>query len=537
MLRSRYSVWMTQVMFVLIAALMITGAALLLTHRYTALLEARATATPSPSGTAAATAAKTVFESPLAGRWYDADKDKLTADIDGYLAKVDTPPLENVHALVVPHAGYQYSGQVAAYSYKQVAGKRFSRVIVMGPSHSLPMEDVASVPNVTHYSTVLGEVPLDMDFIAALKSHPEFRSVRGTDEREHSVQIQIPFLQRALGEFKLVPIVVGQLDLDTTRAMAKILTGLIDPDTLVVASSDFTHYGRNYDYLPFTDNVENNLKKLDMGAWECIQKKDLDAFAKYIETTRATICGRCPIGILLAMSPTEFEPHLLKYDTSGRMMGDTRNSVSYLAIAFTGAWKKGEPVEVKAAEVPTLSEEDKAELLTLARSTLEGYVKNGHPPTPEQLGIKITAGMNQIMGAFVTLKEKGELRGCIGEIFPMRALYKAVIDHAIDAGVNDRRFRPVTEADLPLLHHEISALTQPAPVASYNDIVLGKHGIVLDKDGRSAVFLPQVPGEQGWDLPTTLTHLSQKAGLPPDAWKEGASFTVFEAIVFGEKEK
>jgi AmmeMemoRadiSam system protein A len=237
------------------------------------------------------------------------------------------------------------------------------------------------------------------------------------------------------------------------------------------------------------------------------------------------------------MSPTEFEPHLLKYDTSGRMMSDTRNSVSYLAIAFTGAWKKGEPVEVKAAEAPTLSEEDKAQLLTLARATLEGYVKNGRPPAPEQLGIKITAGMNQIMGAFVTLKEKGELRGCIGEIFPMRALYKAVIDHAIDAGVNDRRFRPVTEADLPLLHYEISALTQPAPVASYNDIALGKHGIVLDKDGRSAVFLPQVPGEQGWDLPTTLTHLSQKAGLPLDAWKEGASFTVFEAIVFGEKEK
>jgi AmmeMemoRadiSam system protein B/AmmeMemoRadiSam system protein A len=522
-----------------ILAIMLAVAAVLIAHRYGSLVQARGDARPPDSASGAATVAteKKVFESTLPGRWYDADKDKLTAELDGYLAKVDATPLDNVHAIIVPHAGYQYSGQIAAYAYKQIAGKKFGRVIVMGPSHHLPMENVASVPDVTHYATPLGEMPLDVDFIAALKKHGMFRTVRGADVAEHSVQIQLPFLQRALGEFALVPIVVGQLDVGAVREMAKILAGLIDADTLVVASSDFTHYGSDYGYLPFTTDVLENLKKLDMGSWECIEKKDVDAFSQYVEKTGTTICGRCPISVLLAMLPPEMKAHLIKYDTSGNLTHDTAKSVSYLAIGFTGTWKKGEPVAPKVSETASLTDEDKAQLLTLARATLEGYVKNGHAPKPDELGIKITPGMSQIMGAFVTLTEHGELRGCIGEIFPQRALYKAVIAHAVDSGVNDNRFRPVKVDELPLLHYEISALTQPYPVNSYHDIVLGKHGIVIEKNGRTAVFLPQVPGEQGWDLPATLTHLSQKAGMPPDAWQEGASFTVFEAIVFGEKKE
>ena len=502
------------------------------------LLHARAVREAPAAGSGFQAAVEVnVFQSPLAGRWYDADKDKLAAEIDGFLSKVDAPPVENAHALIVPHAGYQFSGQVAAYSYKQVAGKRFTRVIVMGPSHQLPMENVANVPDATAFATPLGETPIDTDFVAALKKHPEFRTIRGADVSEHSVQIQLPLLQRTVGEFKFVPIVVGQLDLETTRRMAQILAGLIDPNTLVVASSDFTHFGPNYGYMPFKDDIQANLEKLDMGAWGFIEKKDLDGLAKYIEQTRTTICGRCPIGILLAMLPPEMAPHLLKYDTSGRITGDTTNSVSYCAIAFAGSWTLGQPIEAEQKKSAALTEDEKAQLLKLARATLEGYVKNGKAPSPDELGINITPGMNEAMGAFVTLKENGDLRGCIGEIFPQRSLYKAVIAHAVDAGVNDPRFQKVKAEELPLLHYEISALTQPYPVNSYNDIVLGKHGIVIEKNGRTAVFLPQVPGEQGWDLPTTLSYLSKKARLPEDAWKDGASFTVFEAIVFGENEK
>jgi len=478
---------------------------------------------------------RNVFTSTLAGRWYEADPQRLTAEIDGYLAHVDSSVPGNIQALILPHAGYQYSGQVAAYGVKHLAGKRFSRVIVMGPTHQLPMEDVASVPDATHYATPLGEVALDVDFINALKQHPGFRTIRGAHDTEHSVQIEVPLLQRVLGDFTLVPIVVGQLDAENSRAMARVLTGLLDPETLVVVSSDFTHYGRNFGYIPFRDDVLANLEKLDMGAWDFIEKKDLNGFYDYIARTGATICGRHPIGLLLAMLPADAQAHLIKYDTSGNMMGDTSNSVSYLSIAFTGTWKQGKAVAAQPPQEAALTEQDRAQLLALARATLECAVRNRRMGTPEELGITITPGMERVMGAFVTLTEGGQLRGCIGDIFPRRPLYKAVMANAINAGLRDRRFQPVREEELPLLHYEISALTDPAPVPSYNDIIIGRHGMVVEKGGRSAVYLPQVAPEQGWDLDETLTHLSQKAGLEPDAWREGASFTVFEAIVFGEE--
>jgi len=478
---------------------------------------------------------KKVFTSTLAGRWYEADAGRLTAEIDGYLANVETRVPGSVQALILPHAGYRYSGQVAAYGVKQVAGNRFSRVVVMGPTHQLPMEDVASVPDATHYATPLGEVPLDVDFINALKQHPHFRSIRGAHDTEHSVQIEVPLLQRALGDFTLVPIVVGQLDAESSRAMARVLAGLLDPETLVAVSSDFTHYGRNFGYVPFRDDVLDNLEKLDMGAWDFIEKKDLNGFYDYIAQTGATICGRHPIGLLLAMLPADSQAHLIKYDTSGKIMGDTSNSVSYLSIAFTGTWKQGKAVAVQPGQEAALTEQDRAQLLALARATLECAVKNRRMGTPEELGITITPGMERVMGAFVTLTEGGQLRGCIGDIFPRRPLYKAVMANAVNAGLRDNRFRPVQDEELPLLHYEISALTDPVPIPTYNDIIIGRHGMVVEKEGRSAVYLPQVAPEQGWDLDETLTHLSQKAGLQPDAWREGASFTVFEAIVFGEE--
>jgi len=480
---------------------------------------------------------KKVFNSPLAGQWYSGDKETLSTEIDNYLKNAETPPLENAQALILPHAGYRYSGSVAAYGIKTVAGKKYSRVIVMGPTHRVRMEGIASLPDVTHYATPLGEIPLDIDFISALKKHPEFQTVPGANEQEHSVQIELPLLQQALGEFKCVPIVIGQLNASSARKMANILAGLIDCQTLVVASSDFTHYGSNYGYVPFSDNVQENLDKLDKGAWAFIEKKDVDGFNGYIEKTGATICGRHPISVLLNMLPAESTPHLLKYDTSGRMTNDNSNSVSYLAIAFTGAWEKGEPVETKNANDAILSDNDKEQLLKLARGTLEYYFKNGKPPAPADLGIEVTPGMEQIMGAFVTLKEHGQLRGCIGEIIPNRPLYQAVIAQAVNAAFNDPRFNKVEASELPEIDLEISALTPSKPVDSYNDIIIGKHGMTLEKRGRRAVFLPQVAPEQGWDLDQTLTHLAMKAGLAPDDWKEGTNFTVFEAIVFHEKEK
>lgn len=488
---------------------------------------------------------KNVLDSRLAGQWYDADPDRLRSELAGYVKNVSGEALDDVVALILPHAGYQYSGQVAAHGIKQIVDKPYRRVVVLGPSHSQPMRNVASVPDATHYATPLGETPLDLEFIAALKQSslfttipeahlPGYRSPLG----EHSVQIEVPLLQFALDDFLLVPIVVGQLDAATARAMGDELGHLIDEQTLVVASSDFTHYGASFSYVPFRDDVPENLEKLDMGAWEMIEQKDLDGFADYVTETGATICGRCPIMVLLGMLPAESKAHLLAYDTSGRMTSSYESSVSYVSIAFTGQWPKGGPAVMTATIADPLSDADKQQLLKLARATVAYYLDNGDAPQPKQAGIEVTPAMEEVMGAFVTLHKRGRLRGCIGEVIPRRPIWETVIDQAVNAAFRDPRFPPVQADELLDLHFEISAYADaPRPVSSYEDIVLGQHGMVLEKGARRALFLPQVAPEQGWDIDETLTHLAQKAGLPSDGWKEGCRFSVFEAIVFSEEKQ
>jgi AmmeMemoRadiSam system protein A len=173
-------------------------------------------------------------------------------------------------------------------------------------------------------------------------------------------------------------------------------------------------------------------------------------------------------------------------------------------------------------------------LLKLARATLTYALDKWELPTPEQLDLEITPAMRRIAGVFVTLNKAGELRGCVGEIFPSRPLYRSVMRQAVNAGLNDRRFPRVDSSELTDIDIEISVLTPPSPVETADQIVIGRHGVVLNKSGRSAVYLPKVAVEQGWDRETMLTHLAQKAGLRGDGWREGASFDVFEATVFGE---
>ena len=242
------------------------------------------------------------------------------------------------------------------------------------------------------------------------------------------------------------------------------------------------------------------------------------------------------------------EARLIEYSTSGELTGDYQHSVSYLSVVFSGVWPKSSDIAPKPGN-EELSEKDKKQLLVLARKTIARYLKDKQVPEPSELGITISEAMRVPRAAFVTLKkdavvqkpgeEKAQevslLRGCIGDIFPRRPLYKSVIGNAINAAVNDRRFRPVTIDECSDITIEISALTAPNPIMSPDKIRIGEDGIVLNKDGQSAVFLPQVAPEQGWDLNHTLTNLSMKAGLTGDAWKKGASFLVFQAVVFGEE--
>ncbi len=498
--------------------------------------------TPAPTNAAAAApaekhaeSAKVVLHSSLAGGWYPADAAELREQIEGFFQKAPVEPIDNVIALILPHAGYQYSGQTAATGIK-TAGRKYKRIVVIGPSHRVPMEEVLSVPRATHYETPLGQVPLDVEFIDKLLSYSLFQNVPQVHEYEHSVQIEIPLLQYCQSGFKLVPIVAGNCSQATISKAAEILKSLVDNETLVVASSDFVHYGPNYGYVPFRDDIPEQIKKLDMGAYEHIARLDAAGFLDYRQRTGATICGYVPIAILLSMLSKPAEAHLAHYATSGELAGDFTNSVSYLSVVFAGSWEGHADVE-RPTSSAELTEEDKKQLLTLARKTIVYALQNRRVPEASELDVTVSEAMHRPRAAFVTLKKNAMLRGCIGDIFPQRPLYKSVILNAINACVNDTRFPPVSPDELKDIAIEISALTAPAPIASPDQIRIGIDGIVLNKDGHSAVFLPQVAPEQGWDVDQMLTQLSRKAQLPADAWKEGASFLVFQAFVFGENER
>jgi AmmeMemoRadiSam system protein B/AmmeMemoRadiSam system protein A len=478
-------------------------------------------------------AVKKVMASPLAGSWYSDDPVELAKEIDGYLQGVPARAEQPVAALILPHAGLRWSGQAAAYGLKLLAGRDIQRVIVLGPSHQYPLVNSASLPEgISHYATPLGEIRLDSELIGELRKSHFFTSIPAANNSEHSVQVLLPMLQRVCGDFSYVPIVLGSMDVDAAKKVAEVLRPHIDVHTLVIASTDFTHYGAAFAYLPFTDDIQENLEKLDLGAFALLKSHDLEGFTAYVERTGATICGRAALEVLLALIPTRAPVELLHYTTSAATTGDFSHSVSYISAAVIGSWPKvtSGPSKTSAA----LSAEDRQELLTLAKVTLRYYLEKGKEPSLKDLGITATPGMRQVMGVFVTLKKHHELRGCIGEITPYRPLYQAVMARVIDAAVHDPRFLPVSPQEYDQLEFEISALTPTKPVASAAEIVLGRDGIVLSKNGRSAVFLPQVAPEQGWGLEETLTQLALKAGLGPDDWRQGASFTVFQAIVFGE---
>ncbi len=469
---------------------------------------------------------KKVLKSELAGTWYTDDPEELAREIDGYLAAAEPPAPGNPIALMLPHAGYRYSGAVAAQGVRQVAGRSFSRVVVMGPSHRMGLDGAVSIPDVSAVETPLGRIEIDRELVSNLWKNPAFGSHPAAHAGEHSVQIELPFLQRALGGFKLVPIVCGQLDEAGARNIAATLLENIDAETLVVASSDFTHYGRPFGYVPFEEDIERNLESLDMGAYKMIEQRNLPGFLEYVRSTGATICGRSPIAILLAMLPGDARVRLLDYTTSGHLTGDWSHCVSYLAAAVSGHWKK-----VDEASSLVLSASDKLALLQLARQRIASRLDGSVP----EIKIEATPAMQAVMGAFVTLHKQGQLRGCIGEIFPRRPLVEAVAYQAVNAAFHDPRFPRLRADELDEIDIEISALTPPHPVGSFREIEIGRHGVVLEKHGHSAVFLPQVAPEQGWGLEETLSHLALKAGLGFSDWKSGCRFEVFEAIVFGEK--
>ncbi len=262
-----------------------------------------------------------VHRSSLAGTWYPAEADRLREDVERYLAPEPPQGATRVRALLLPHAGYRWSGPVAGQAVSIWKGRRVGRVVVMGPSHRARLHNAIAMPSSDEIETPLGRLAVDRGFLDALSVEPVFRWIPEAHVGEHSVEVELPLLQQALGTFSLVPLVVGDLDPDAARRAAAAIATRLGPDDVVVASSDLTHYGPRFDYVPFDDDVPRRLRELDLGAVEAIERCDPGAFTEYVRRTGATICGRRPIEVLLHMLPADATARLVAYDTSGAIGG------------------------------------------------------------------------------------------------------------------------------------------------------------------------------------------------------------------------
>ena len=407
------------------------------------------------------------------------------------------------------------------------------------------------------FVTPLGDLPVDTKTINELKDFPLFHLAPDIHRQEHSLEMQLPFIKQAFGSVALVPIIVGTLRSEQEMLLTgRILSRYLTDGDIVLVSSDFTHYGPRYDFVPFIEDAPKYVRELDEGAFEQLKNCDLRGFIEYRERTRDTICGFFPCTVLLSMLPPDTHATLLRYQTSRNIVGaPDDNSVSYLAIVFSNnkcendLWKKE---AFPMHDTDKLDGQEKAALLALARKALIEYANHGRVIDPSEV-ISQFPNLKQPAGVFVTLyKRKSlsaeqslkncsvpeaahkELRGCIGYIWPVKSVAQAVVDNSIGASAKDPRFQPVQQSEIEGLQIDINVLTPPHPVESIEEIKLGQDGIVMYRGGCQSVFLPSVATEFGWTLEQTLTQLSLKAGCGSDGWQSGSRFDVFQSESFSE---
>jgi len=465
-----------------------------------------------------------VRKAGVAGAFYPANPDELKNMVNGFLAKAQVPPTNDpLIALIAPHAGYPYSGGVAAFSYAALKNRKFQRVVIIAPSHydGFPF---SAVYDGDAYVTPLGKIPVDKVFAAKLaaQSNSIRLSSRGHErsgeQSEHSLEVQLPFLQRTLAQFELVPIIMGDQSYEASRALGVALARLIgNSDTLIVASSDLSHYH------PYEE-----ASAIDHNTLHAIQAWDYYDLSRNLQSRVWEACGGGPI--VAAMMAAERlganRAELLKYANSGDVTGDRSRVVGYSAFAlYKSSAKSG-------VESPfSLTAEEKQELLSIARKSAETAVRERKQYLPPPA----SPALQQDRGAFVTINKNGDLRGCIGYIAPLEPLIDTVRDVAAYAVSRDPRFPPVTAAELGELQYEVSVLSPLRRVLDVKEIQVGQHGLLMKKGGHEGVLLPQVPGEFGWDRKTFLEETARKAGLPASAWKDDdTDIFMFTALVFGE---
>ncbi len=466
----------------------------------------------------------------VAGQFYPTDPQNLSQEIDKFFVSAVGQPLDKkIKILIVPHAGYVYSGRVAAEGYKAASRNRYSTIVVIGPSHFEDFEGFSVWPQGS-FETPLGSLPIDEAFAQQLMAQAKaIKYFPKAFEREHSLEVQLPFLQKTFQNFKIVPIVTGHPNYEDCKKMSLALFNVIKDrdDVLIVVSTDMSHY--------FSE--ETALKK-DRATLSAITRNEPQQLWQQCVLRNMELCGfpGAVIALLYAQAQGIDHIQLLKYANSGDVTGDKSTVVGYSAIA---AYKESEDamkeeMSGNPGPVEELTLPQKKRLLEIARQTITEYLTTGKILSFPEADPRLLA----VEGAFVTLHRAGELRGCIGNIIGRGPLYQTVHDMSIAAATQDPRFNPVNKNELSHIEIEVSVLSVPRVTTNVNEITMGTHGVIVSQGQHSGVFLPQVATETGWGREEFLSNLcAHKAGLPADAWKNPETkIEIFTAQVFSEKD-
>ncbi|MCB2185214.1 MAG: AmmeMemoRadiSam system protein B [Deltaproteobacteria bacterium] len=470
----------------------------------------------------------------LAGAWYPGTAPELRATLAEYLKLPPGAPPDRVAALLVPHAGYPYSGAVAGAGWA-LAGRLSPpprTVILLGPSHRYPLTR-PSVWTRGGYETPLGRIPADAKLAADLAAEIGAEFVPQAHLMEHSLEVQMPFIKAALPGASLVTVLTGPPDPAAARRLGRALAAEArGGGVLLVASSDLSHFHDLATAQEMDGRLAARVRALDPGAlWDLAREDQAEACG--LQGLLAVMYAARDLGAKTG--------RVLRMDTSAASTGDRTRVVGYLAAAIplggaaapaSAAAPPATPVATPApTPAPSRSELDPAHrkmLLDLARQAVLAAAADKPLPSPPE-GDPQLARPTRV---FVTLRERGELRGCIGDLSGQRGLGEAVVAMARAAALEDPRFPPVTPAEAPGLTLEISVLTTPEPCTP-QEVRVGVDGLMIQKGFHRGLLLPQVPGELGWGREEFLAGLCHKAGLPADAWRDpDTRLWRFQALVF-----
>ena len=474
-----------------------------------------------------------IREPAVAGQFYPAEKEALEEQVASFLAKAE--PLNEEEApnfLIVPHAGYPYSGPVAAQAFARVREGNFKTVILLGPAHQAYFSGAALDGN-DFWQTPLGKVALDKEKISKLQDKEGGIIINSLPhENEHCLEVLLPFLQTVGGEdFKIIPILLGQADEAFLELLAQKISNVFDEQTLLVVSSDLSHYPP----ADLARAVDEQTVAAILSGKEEVFSKTLEELSQNYPQVATFACGQeaIRVGLKVGQALGIIKQKLLAVSNSGVVTGEKERAVGYAAIGF---WLNAPKVvngNKKDDAEEKLSSEEKEMLLSRARRALENYFGKGEapdepPPTPR---------LAQKRGVFVTLKKNGQLRGCIGDFSADEPLWEKVKKMALAAAFDDPRFLPLSPEELDEIKIEISVLSPMRKVNSVEEIEMGKHGVYLKYGQRTATFLPQVAEETGWSREEFLANLCvEKAGLPADCWRDPeVELFTYTAEVFQEE--